>query len=661
MGTMRRPPAVSAAPGPVPAAPQPDHFQSAEHLRPEPAGTTLRPGRSRVRSLVVWVALLWLGLVYLSIPELRPGLRAFLELGATLGLWFFAARTKTLSGQFLGTFFALTLPWALVIGLIGPVIAEGPARIAVDDLGAVTVIAAVTEQSLLFAPLLLLAVLFPVRARGFSAADWLLTGLAAGLGLQAIEELARRDAETGVLTAEGADRGVLTALLGVTVGLAIAAWRHSGKSSLGPAARTGWRVLAVLVPLSCWWVTVSVQAGANATRVVGPAWSAGADSTFPWWLPLGWSVGGHGAGLEWVLLVLFLIAMLVDAGRLRNAAEEADDPLPYPFEPSRAADQWAESLTRWAGTRTGWLVAALVWLIAAACAVLAYAVRDLVVVLVSYARAMPGGRRRRPPRRPRLNPAAMASREAWREVRRPPEEDPDRSAGRESRWSAIGRGCVGGVMVRTIRAEAIALAAGPNTPVARRITRVVAALGLLVVALVTVWLSPRSAERIGDGGALLSSGTAGPVEWLGGTLTAFTPWWSALAPWQYLVIGLGLPAAMIVSASPLDLPWLFRRSIWFSARTPAGTGSRERIGSYLWLSSPTELVVDGVGLVLTLVPPGLPQPSTGEAVRAAVAQFRNDPVAFIADRRAAARAAAHHRTNRWPVPRAPARRPTCPR
>ena len=615
-------PKSEAQPTTSPQAPRPTTAKRAAALR-------------RVRTAVGWLAPVGLVLVYLSIPDLRPGLRAFLDLGYLLLLWFFVARTKTLSWQSLGALFAIGLPWALLIALITRTLGSG----AVDDLGAATALAAVAEPSLILLPVLVLTVLAPTRVRGFSVTDWLLAGLVGGLAFQSVEEMARLDGEhaeygSGLLSggasllphAGFAGRPVLAALLGVTIGLAVASWRHGGKPQLNPAGRIAWRVLAVLAPLGCWWLVVSVQAGWNATLAVGDRWHTTETPSMPWLLRLGWRLGQHGFGLGWLLLLLFLIALLVDAGRLRNAAELADDPLPYPFAPTQAGDQWAGRLTRWAGTRSTLPVAAAVWLIAAGSAVVAYAVRDLVVVLLGYARAARPSAHRRSGRRP--------SRRAGREP-----------GVREPRWTAIARGAAAGVMVRTIRAEAIALAAGPDTPITRRVTRAAGALGLLGVLLAAFWLGPHWAGGIGDSVVAGSSGASGsagvgPAAWLAGSVAALGPWWDPLALWQYVVIGLGFVALIAFSAGPLDLPGLGRGSVWFGVRSPSGVGPLDRARSYLGLSSPTELAVDGLGAVLGFLPAGIAGPRTGKQVRGAIQQFIAGPQTFISDRRAAARTAA---------------------
>jgi hypothetical protein len=677
MGTMRRPPAVpTAASKTEPGTPPSDTSTSAEPESATPPPTrprrahrrppTDRPeGRAharvaapsdarsaaraasrkavgrRFRLIAGWAAPAGLVLVALAFPQLRPGLASLLGLGVLLLLWFFLARTKTLSFQSISGLFALGMPWALVIAALTRFVAPDPATgsSGLSGTGARTVVAAVGETSLLLVPVLVLAVLRPIRVRGFSATDWLLVGLTVGLSFQAVEELARLTSGSarygfsplaGGLTAPAnqdagfAGRGVTVALITVAIGLAIAAWRHTGNPGQSPVIRGVWRTLAVLMPVLAWWSAVSAQAGWNAA-VAGSGSADPGPELLPGLLRLGWAVGGHGAVLGPLLLVLFVVALLVDAVRLRNAAERGEDPLPYPFAPTRTADRWAGRLTGWAGTRTAIPVAAAVWLIAAGCAAVAYIVRDLVVVLVAPGR----------PSRPK------------------PEREP--------RWTAIGRVRPAGVMVRTIRAEAMALAAGPDTVAARRVVRALGALGLVGVLVVVVGLAPHWAGSI-DGSTAVGLPTApnagsaengpagnGPTgnglieAWLAGTLAAQASWWSALSIWSVGVLVLGALALLLGVAGPLDPALFGDRSIWLAVRMPIGDGRLQRIRSYLAVSSPTELVVDGVGAALSLLPERvsgrIAGPATGPEVRAAVRQFASAPSAFVIERRAAARAA----------------------
>src|SRR5690349_2276770 len=162
MGTMRRPPAVpTVTSGPVPPVWAPESSPHAQHptrpgarpmanpKAPHPTAanrSTRALGRAaalrRVRTVLGWAAPIWLCLVYLSVSEMRPGLRGFLGLGYLLLLWFFLSRTKTLSWQSLGALVSIGLPWALVVGLITRPLASGLGQVEVDDLGARTALAA---------------------------------------------------------------------------------------------------------------------------------------------------------------------------------------------------------------------------------------------------------------------------------------------------------------------------------------------------------------------------------------------------------------------------------------------------------------------------------------------------------------------------------------
>jgi hypothetical protein len=578
-----------------------------------------------------WLAFGWLLVVYAIGPDLRPGLRDFLALGYLLVFWFFLARTKTLSWQSVAGLFSVCVPWGIGVGLFTHALTDAHGLV-VADFGARTALAAVTEESLNLLPLLALVVLFPARVWRFSVTDWLLVGFGTGLSFQAVQEFTRLDGShahyglsplSGGLSVPGASfpgQHVLTALIAVTIGLSVAGWRHAGNRNLSSLGKITWRVLAVVAPLGCWWLTISVHAGYNATRLVGFGWVNAADPTMPWVLRIGWRLGQHGAGLGWLLLGLLLIALLVDAGRLRNAAEEADDPLPYPFAPTQAADQWAGRLTGWAGTRTALPIAAAVWLIATGCAAVAYAVRDLVVLLAAHncARSLESGSSRR----------------------------------RESRWTAISRGRAAGVMLRSIRAEAMALASVPDTPAGRRNIRLVGVAGIAAVLLAVFWLGPHWAEGIGDalnrGGSGVVRGidlNAAPEAWMAGTQAAVTGWWTGLEIWGYLILVLGFVAVLMLSAGPLDLPApLQGGSVLLVARSLRLSGPPRELAvatrSYLSVSTPTEVLVDVAGALAQVLPRRLAGESTGANVRRAVREFAADPAGFIAVRRAAARLAA---------------------
>jgi hypothetical protein len=69
---------------------------------------------------------------------------------------------------------------------------------------------------------------------------------------------------------------VLTALAAVTVGFAVAGWRHRTRRAAGAVgAGIGWPVVAVVAPLAAWWLVVADHVGFNAAAGTGSrAWPA---------------------------------------------------------------------------------------------------------------------------------------------------------------------------------------------------------------------------------------------------------------------------------------------------------------------------------------------------------------------------------------------------
>jgi hypothetical protein len=205
-------------------------------------------------------------------------------------------------------------------------------------------------------------------------------------------------------------------------------------------------------------------------------------------------------------------------------------------------------------------------------------------------------------------------------------------------------------MVRAVRAEAISLAAVPDTAVGRRAGRLAGVGGLVAVLLAALWLGPQWAQTIGDSVNSAGSPTAtaalsaGPVPWLAGIQAALVPWWNALALWEYVVLGLGFAALLMLSAGPLDLPLAFQGgSVLLRPRSLRRAGPGPEFGpvlrSYLVLSTPIEVALDAGGGLLGLIPARLTAGS-GREVRLAVQEFTADPERFIARRRAAAAQAA---------------------
>ena len=313
--------------------------------------TLLRRLRA-ARTALLWLSLAYVTAIYVAFPETRPGLRAWLGCYWLLVLWYLLARTKVLSWRAYALLFAVAVPWAGVIAAVttGLTAAAGDYGVAAD--GPRTAIAALGEEALKLAPLAVLAAVAPGRVRRFAGVDWLLAGVALGLGFQAFEDLVRRIVvahEGGAyerlsmfLThhGPGQDSGfpqygwsplaggssvpdagygghhVFTGLACAGIGLGIAAWRRA--RSRRSAA---WRVVAVAVPLALWCLVVVDHFGFNAS-LRSTAWLGSADPTVPWPLRAAWEATGHGYGRAWLLLGLLLVLTYLDARRLAAAARE---------------------------------------------------------------------------------------------------------------------------------------------------------------------------------------------------------------------------------------------------------------------------------------------------------------------------------------------------
>jgi RsiW-degrading membrane proteinase PrsW (M82 family) len=504
---------------------------------------------AQVRAVALWLALAGLLVVFVLFPEFRAGLRVWVWLYGLLVAWFFVARTKTVAWRLLARVFGTAVWWSVIIAVISMWLASRAGGVRGDGPG--TVIAGMTEESLKLVPLAALALAAPSRVRRLAVVDWLLLGLACGLGFQAFEELARRTSAAVVrpglldvldrllgsasgsqapqygwsLLAGGwntrlasyAGHHVLTALVAVSVGVGVAAWRRGARlAAQREGAGKGWRVLAVAGPLAMWWLVVADHAGFNATASTSSrAWAQAGD--MPRLLRVTWDLTGHGFGRGWLLLVLLLAALLVDARHLRRGEASswisdgtAEEAAPTITDgPGLVADRWASRLSTWqehnpsAPPAPAGLAVATRWataVVAAACALAAYAVRDLRVLVGAHAR------------------------------------QPD-----ESRLDAISRGRLAMGELHHQRVEAIAAAAPSDTTRRRRRYRAVALLGLVVLLSAGLLLAPALARYIGP------TLTATPFGWLAGALDALGGWWDGLGLGGQIAVGLGIAALIALS------------------------------------------------------------------------------------------------------------------
>jgi hypothetical protein len=556
-------------------------------------------------------------------------------------VWFWSARTRTVPWRLVAGLYSAGLVWAIGVAFgthalaagatasgVGAVIVPG----GVDALGPSTMIAGIGEECAKLLPLVFLAVWAPGRVRRFAVVDWLLVGFASGLGFQVAEELARRTSVhvvrpgiLDVLLGRVSDRGpgsgfaqygwsplggwsqwypgtqfpghhAVTALVAVTVGLGIAAWRHAGTRPTRPTRnRLRWRVTGAAAPVVMLWLVISVHAGGNATAAVGERWVTAQHPSMPWLIRAGWQIGLPGVGLRWLLPALLVFALVIDARRLARGDETPAGPvLAAPFPPARRAQSWAASLLpEPAGLRDsaggGPASRSGIWWRAGAGSVLllvAYAWRDFVVLLVAHVPGQGQGRRA----------ALVRARTAM---------------------DLLGR----------VRAEGLARSLGPSRSVDRARIRLTAltTAGLLLTAV--FWLAPLWAYRIGTSPEVtaLAHLPTDHAPWFARLLDALGHWWHGLSSIEKIAVGAGIAALVTLSGGSLlgalgvagAGTYLFDHAQGAAAfiRDP-GRATR----SYLTHTTPLGVLADGAEAVLTFLPGNFAGGLAGRHVSALLAE-----------------------------------------
>ncbi len=628
------------------------------------------------RAVWLWGSLAWLLVLTVVSARYRESVLVFVQVYWLLLVWFWLARTRTISWRLVAGVFSVSLVWSSVVGVGLRVMAEqvGEHRFGsvvipgrVRALGPLTAIAGVGEESAKLVPVVVLALLVAARVRRFAVVDWLLVGFAAGLGFQAFEELARRTAahvlKPGLLDLllgvgdRGPDSGypqygwgplggwsrwtpgtefpghhVTTALVTVAVGLGVVAWRRA--RGAGAVAGPAWRAGALAGPVLAWWLVVSVHAGGNATSAVGRKWLTAVDPSVPWLLRSGWQVARHGVGLRWLLLALLVVALLVDAARLRAgdaalaadvAGTDSDEQVSAvagagpvsALEPGLRADAWLARLTgsrlpagqrqalrlsgrhgldgdgSGSGARSGpgpWLGWWWRGFLGAGCALVAYVWRDVVVLVAGTAR-QPG----------------------------------------ESRLLAMLRGRAAGGVVRRARAAALARALGRDSP-GRVRARLPALVVLVVLGWAVLWLAPHWAGVISDSpNAHALTGHTGHVAaevpgWLAGVLDSLAQWWSGLPFGGKLLVGVGIAALVALSGGSLGLAFGISGVATYLLEHGRGGADFLRdpgraTRSYLATTTPMGMLVDGAEAVLTFAPGNFAGAQAGRAARVAAEDY----------------------------------------
>ena len=315
----------------------------------------------RVRMVLTWVSLLIVAVTLAVSPLARTVLGAWIGCFWIVAVCFWLARGKTVSWGMTSGFFALSMPWAGAVGWLSFQVAAA-ARVPVDHAASQVVIAGVVEELAKLAPICLVTVIAPGRVRRLLIQDWLVLGVACGAGFMAVEEVARRltyvlgntpglqlskavcpedpegiiecihahtfslwpfaDAFPGPVTYAG--HAIVTGLVAVSIGLARHLWWRARHHH--PAIGVALRCAALGLPPGVLWVTMVDHMATNATtastdwftdeRVV-KAW--GATNGEPPWPIVGTtsSMAGSGQGRGWMLLVMLVVAILLDARVMR--------------------------------------------------------------------------------------------------------------------------------------------------------------------------------------------------------------------------------------------------------------------------------------------------------------------------------------------------------
>jgi hypothetical protein len=321
------------------------------------------------------------------------------------------------------------------------------------------------------------------------------------------------------------------------------------------------------------------------------AWAQAGD--MPRLLRVSWDLLGHGFGRGWLLLGLLLLALLVDARHLRrgeaapwSSGDTSEGTAPTIIDsPGLVADRWAARLSPWQkhnpasppaaaglGVAARWAAAA----VAAACALVAYTVRDLLVLLGSHAR------------------------------------QPD-----EPRAVAIAGGRLAMGELHDQRATAIAAIAPPDTTRRRRLTRGAALGGLALLLAAGLLLAPALASQVGP------TLTGTPFGWLAGALDSLGSWWDSLGLGGQIAVGLGIAALIALSGGSLGLAFGASGAATYLLDHSHGLASFSRDPAtatrrYLATTSPPGAIVDLGEFALTFAPGNLAGATGGRLSRLAV-------------------------------------------
>ena len=316
----------------------------------------------RVRIVLTWASLLVVVVALAVSPVARTVLGAWVGCFWIVAVCFWLARGRTVSWGMVSGVFALSMPWAGAVGWFSFQVAAA-AGVGVNQPASQVVIATAVEEPAKLAPICLVAIIAPGRVRRLLVQDWLVLGVACGAGFTAVEEVARRlmyilgntpgfqlskaicpedpagiveclhahtfslwpfsDAFPGPVSYAG--HAVVTGLVAVSIGLGRHLWWRARHHH--PAVGVCLRCAALGRPLGTLWVAIVDHMARNAVSTAG-GWLAGvAPVVKAWGLTSNeapWSVvgttstlAGTGQGRGWLLLVMLIVALLLDARVMR--------------------------------------------------------------------------------------------------------------------------------------------------------------------------------------------------------------------------------------------------------------------------------------------------------------------------------------------------------
>jgi hypothetical protein len=548
---------------------------------------------ARARRVVLWGAPALVLAMVVVFPRYRDALQAYVACFWILLLWFAVARTKTVTWGSVARMFAVGVVWSWVIAWTSFRLVE-LSGVGVNSAGPGTAIAAFAEESLKLVPLAVVAIVAPGRARRFAAVDWLLLGLAAGLGFQAWEDLVRRlvravngptlsdvialTRETGHGSPEygwgllsggsslhvgdqvfgWAGHHVTTALVAGAVGLGIAAWRR------GRGGSAWWHVAAAAAPAVAMLLVLADHFGYNAV-LRDSRWTDDTEMSSPWLLRATWSLT-QGTGRGWLLLLVLVAALAVDGRRLHPRGSPTD-------------------LAR-------------------------HATRDVVTILAAHARQ--GDEHRRDAVRRGRAAVAMLREARLRAMAADalatfagdatlgPDAGPD---------ATTGPGVAGADLVR-------------HEVSARRRTRAVALVVLAVLLVLGLVVAAALAQRIGR-----DLTPAPDVRWLAGQFDGLGQWWSERSGAEKVLIGAAIAGLVVASGGSFGLALGVAGAGTYVAAHGRGVASliRDPSGatrSYVDTTSPGMMALDGAELGMTFLPGGFGGASGRSAREAAEAYAR---------------------------------------